>query len=117
MFICLFFNSKIKLNLDPPGKPSLTIFYKKNLQLDMKGVWLESQQYTVRCNSDPGNPPNKYRLIINGDTIHEGPEYTITAHKNQKVLLCDVHNKFTEDKTKPTSVYYYINVHCKSDIN
>ena len=115
MFICLFFNSKINLNLDPPGEPSLTIFYKKNPQLDIKGVWLENHQYTVRCNSDPGNPPNKYRLMINGDTIHDGPEYTITAHKDQKVLICEVYNKFTEDKQKPKSVTYNINVHCKSN--
>ena len=79
-------------------------------------MWLENQKYTVRCNSDPGNPPNRYRLIINGEHVTDRPEYTITAHKDQKVMVCDVYNKFTEDKQKLTSVNYTINVHCKFDI-
>ena len=102
---------------DPPGDPSLNVTYKENPDLDIHGVWLENHEYTVRCNSDPGNPSNKYRLIINGKTIHDWPEYTITAKRVHNVLTCDVYNKFTEEKQTRKSVSYSINVHCKSDIN
>ena len=103
------------MNSDPPGDPTFNVTYNENPHLDIKRVWLKNQKYTVRCNSDPGNPPNNYRLMINGDTDHDGPEYTITARRDlhQGVLVCDVYNKFTEYKTKPKSVNYTINVQCK----
>ena len=111
-----YFNLKFYSNfiLDPPGEPNLTTQHRDKPDLDIQGVWWENQNYTIRCNSDPGNPTNKYRLMINGNKIHEGPEYTITAHRDQKVLVCEVYNKFTEDKQKPKSVTYNINVHCES---
>ena len=101
---------------DPPGKPTPTITYMNNPQLDIKGIWLENRQYTIRCYAASGNPKNKYRLMINGKIFHDSSDYTITAHKelHQSVLTCDVYNKFTEDKQTPKSVTYTINVHCKS---
>ena len=102
-------------NSDPPGDPSFYVTYKENPDLDIKGVWLENHQYTVRCNSDPGNPSNKYRLMINSKKLTDQPVYTITANRelHLKVLTCDVYNKYTEDKRKLKSATYNIKVHCE----
>ena len=101
------------MNSDPPGDPTFNVTYNENPHLDIKRVWLENQKYTVRCNSDPGNPPNKYRLMINGKQVTDQPEYTITAQRDQGFLICEVHNKFTEDEQKPKSVNYTVHVQCK----
>ena len=103
-------------DLDPPGEPNLTTQYTKNPNLDIQGVWLENHQYTVRCNSDPGNPPNKYRLIMNSKKLTDQPVYTITAKRDlhQGVLVCEVYNKFTEYRERPKSVTYNITLYCES---
>ena len=97
------------LLLDPPGPASVNLNH---------AVCLENRTYSVSCNSAPGNPQNQYTFTLNGQQVHTGSEYSITAHKDQdKVLLvCNVSNKFTVDRNVPVYDTKQLVVHCKCQI-
>ena len=91
---------------DPPGPASVNL---------NAAVWLENRTYSVSCNSAPGNPQNQYTLTLNGQLVHTGSEYNITAHKDQDqaVLACNVSNGFTVDRNLAVYDTKQLVVHCK----
>ena len=67
------------------------------------------------CNSSDGNPQNEYTWTLNGDQVHSGSVYNITAHKDhdKAVLACNVSNKFTVDRIVSFYDTKQLVVHCK----
>ena len=69
----------------------------------------------MSCTSPPGNPQNQYMWTLNGQQVHTGTPYQVTAHKDQDkaMLSCNVSNKFTVDKDEPVHDTKQLVVHCK----
>ena len=97
-------------HIDPPGPASI---------VPEPGVWLENRTYAVYCNSSDGNPLNEYIWTVNGQQVHNGSEYNITAHKDhdQALLACIVSNRFTVDRNVPIYDTKQLVVHCKFQFN
>ena len=83
-------------------------------------VWLENRTYSVSCISEAGNPQNQYKWTLNGQLVHTGYEYSITAHIDQDkaILVCNVSNKFTVDRNvPPVHDTKQLVVHCEYQID